>query len=95
MLWPPEQEKSLVNCCEDYMNQLLARQATEESLKGNFEIRLVDKTDSTTATFKTVGKPLQFDLEPLDKTANRIDHKYAYGVNVTTVVFPKDSDPAS
>lgn len=82
---PPDQENSLVNCCADYMNQLLARQAADENLKGTFEIRLVDKTDLTSVTFKTVGRPLQFDLEHPDT----LDYKYLYGVNVTTVVFNK------
>ena len=82
---PPDQENSLVNCCADYMNQLLARQAADENLKGTFEIRLVDKTDLTSVTFKTVGRPLQFDLEHPDT----LDYKYLYGVNVTTAVFNK------
>ena len=85
---PPDQEKSLVSGCEAFMNEMLTRRASDEHLRGSFEIRLVDKTDQTTVTFKTGGRPLQLDLAPVDK--DYFDYKYLYGVNVTTVMFRKN-----
>ena len=82
---PADKEKSLVTCCEELMNKLFVRRAADKSMRSGFEIRLVDKTDLTSVTFKTVGRPLQFDFEHTDS----VDYKYLYGVNVTTVEFRK------
>ena len=85
---PADKEKALVNCCQDFMDHLLVRRPEDKSMRSGFEIRLVDKTDLTSVTFKTVGKPLQFNLDPTGP--DNIDYKYLYGVNVTTVEFHKD-----
>ena len=82
---PADKQTSLVTCCEDFMDRLLVRRAEDKSMRSGFEIRLVDKTDLTSVTFKTVGRPLQFDLDHPDT----LDYKYLYGVNVTTIVFLK------
>ena len=82
---PAGKENALVNSCGDLMNRLLVRRASDKSMRNGFEIRLVDKTDLTSVTFKTVGRPLQFDLDHPDT----LDYKYLYGVNVTTIVFLK------
>ena len=54
---PPGKELSLVICCEDLLNNLLARKAADGSMRGAVEIRLVDKPDCTRITFKAVGRP--------------------------------------
>ena len=54
---PSGKEMFLNICCEDLMNNLLLRKATDESLRGSLEIRLVDKPELTRVTFKSAGKP--------------------------------------
>ena len=89
MLKSAGKEQSLVNSCEDLMNKLLVRRASDKSMRSGFEIRLVDKPDQTQVTFKTIGQPLQLVAEPIDKPNDRIDYKYLYGVNVTCLAFQK------
>lgn len=106
---PSGKETFLNICCEDLMNNLLLRKAEDKSMRGRFEIRLVDKPELTRVTFKSAGKPfnpvirfdqtayerfckgepLDLELELINKLSDRIDHRYLYGVNVTTVEFLK------
>ena len=106
---PAGKEMFLSICCEELMNNLLLRKASDESIQGCLEIRIVDKPDLTRVTFKAAGKPfnpvLRFDdtaydrfckgdplhleLELVNKLCDRIDYKYLYGVNITSVEFLK------
>ena len=85
---PAEKEAALIGCCEDLMHKLLDRRKVDKSMRGGFEIRLVDKPDMTRVTFKTVGRLLRIDP---DRAASdySIDYKYMYGVNVTYLEFQK------
>ena len=85
---PAPKEAALINSCQDMMNKLLDRRKVDKSMRGGFEIRLVDKPDLTRVTFKTVGKPLQLEPDGIGSD-NRIDYKYMYGVNVTHLEFQK------
>lgn len=64
---PDGKEMRMVICCEELMNNLLARKQSEESLFGAFDIRVVDKPDLTQITFRAAGKPFnpitRFDEE--------------------------------
>lgn len=86
---PAEEETSLVNSCKDLMDKLLVRREMDKSMRSGFEIRLVDKPDLTRVTFKTVGRPLQLEPEQAGQHEQRIDYKYLYGVNVTSLEFRK------
>ena len=106
---PGGKDTFLTICCEDLLNNLLARKAADSSMRGDVEIRLVDKPDCTRVTFRAAGnpfnpiirfddtayerfckgEPLQLELELVNKLCDRIDHKYLYGVNVTSVDFRK------
>ena len=85
---PAKREAALIGCCEDLMHKLLDRRKVDKSMRSGFEIRLVDKPDTTCVTFKTVGKPLQIEPD-WDDSDYSIDYKYMYGVNVTYLEFQK------
>lgn len=94
---------------EEMVYSLICVVVLGASMRGEVEIRLVDKPDCTRVTFRAAGnpfnpiirfddtayerfckgEPLELELELVNKLSDRIDHKYLYGVNVTSVDFLK------
>lgn len=105
---PAGKEMFLTICCEELMNNLLLERGATGGQE-RFEVRIVDKPDTTQVSVKSVGKPfnpvlrfdedaaerilrgepVQLELEMVNKLSDRIDHRYMFGVNITSLSFDK------